>query len=217
MPGDGLVRRGGRPRDVEKMEAVLDAGWALFLKHGVQAASIEAIAAQAGVSKVTLYKYYADKDALFSAAVQREMGRIEKSQSVSATRSADGAPLSETLRAFGVGLMLFLCDGPAVDFYSTLAGELRRKPALARAFYEQGPGKTRANLTAILAAAAARGELATGDAEEAAEHFFGLLQGFSNFQLALGIGVQRIRQTIEHRVERAVSTFLRAYGTTPAT
>ena len=67
----------GRRPDQEKADAVLDHGWALFLKHGVQAVSMERIAASAGVSKVTAYRHFSDKHALFRAAMQKEMARLE--------------------------------------------------------------------------------------------------------------------------------------------
>ncbi len=137
---------------------------------------METIAARAGVSKVTLYRHFRDKGALFEAGVRREVERIEAAQAPSGSGADD---LRATLRAFGLGLMGFLVSDPAVDFYTALAGELRRHEALARIFYDAGPGRTRGALAALLQAAADRGELEIADAEEAAEHIFGLWQGFS--------------------------------------
>ena len=51
----------------DKREAVLSAGRVLLLKQGFRATSMEAIAAEAGIAKATLYKYYGDKDAVFVA------------------------------------------------------------------------------------------------------------------------------------------------------
>ena len=53
----------------DKREAVLNAGRTLLLKQGFRATSMEAIAAEAGIAKATLYKYYGDKDAVFAALV----------------------------------------------------------------------------------------------------------------------------------------------------
>ena len=50
-----------------KREAILAAAQALFLKHGLRGTSMEAIARQAGVAKPTLYAYFPDKAAIFSA------------------------------------------------------------------------------------------------------------------------------------------------------
>jgi len=51
----------------DKREAVLNAGRTLLLKQGFRATTMEAIAAEAGIAKATLYKYYGDKDAVFVA------------------------------------------------------------------------------------------------------------------------------------------------------
>jgi AcrR family transcriptional regulator len=51
----------------DKRAAVLEAGRVLLLKQGFRATTMEAIAAEAGIAKGTLYKYYGDKDAVFVA------------------------------------------------------------------------------------------------------------------------------------------------------
>jgi TetR/AcrR family transcriptional repressor of mexJK operon len=196
---------------MDKGMAILDAGWELFLERGVEATPIEAIAAKAGVSKVTLYTHYSDKTALFRAAVEREMERIEAAQQ---RPVGDGriATIAEQLRLFGLGIMTFLTSKPAIDFYSVVAGELRRHDELARAFYALGPGRTRHNLAGVIAAATARGELVAVDPEHAADELFGMWQGFTNFQMSLGIEIDAVRQGLPRRVERAVALFLRLYG-----
>ena len=204
------ARPPGRPRDLDKGLAVLDAGWALFLERGVDATSIGAIAAQAGVSKVTLYSHYPDKAALFEAAILREMERIEQAQQPPADGPA--LPVAEALRQFGMGLLLFLTSKPAIDFYSVIAGELRRHDALARAFHTLGPGRTRANLAALLDAAARAGELAPLDPMQAADELFGLWQGFTNFDLLLGIDADAVRADLPRRVDRGVAVFMRCYA-----
>lgn len=201
--------RAGRPKDQEKGEAILDAGWALFLERGVGAVSIEAIAARAGVSKMTVYGHFTDKHALFEAAVAREMRGIEAAQDRDGEANADRS-IVERLRAFGIGLMTFLASQPAVDFYNVLSGELRRHPELARRFYDAGPGRTIANLTAMLASASDR--LAISDPEEAAEALFGLWQGVSNYQVSLGVETGHNAASVIERVERGIGLFMRAYG-----
>lgn len=204
------MRPAGRPRDPDKALAILDAGWALFLERGVETTSIEAIAAKAGVSKVTLYSHYPDRATLFEAAVRREMERIEAVQRLPDTGSP--VPIAEQLCVFGNGIMAFLTSKPAIDFYSVVAGELRRHDALARAFYDLGPGRTRANLAALIDAGMRRGELGKLEPYQAADDLFGLWQGFTHFQCALNIEVDAIRSDLLSRVKRGVGVFIRAYG-----
>lgn len=202
----------GRPADPRKQESIVEAGWTMFLEKGVEAVSLEAIAEKAGVSKATLYKHFSDKPALFEAGVLREMERIEAAQKLERGEPVPTGDLASSLREFGLGIMGFLFSGPAVAFYQALAGELSRHPDLARRFYAMGPGRTRANLTHLLAAAAERGDVAIDDPAEAAEHLFGLWQGFSNFQLSLGVEGKKIHRELPARVDRAVAVFMRAYA-----
>jgi TetR/AcrR family transcriptional repressor of mexJK operon len=200
----------GRPRDPEKRAAIIDAGWSAFLAEGVRGASLEAIARSAKVSRVTLYSHFADKEALFEAAIRREMDRIERTQQP----FPPDMSLRDGLIAFGQGLMGYLTSPDAVSFYSVLAGELRRHATLAKAFFDLGPGVTLRNLSKIIATADAKGELRVSDPAEAAEHLIGLWQGLSNFKLALGIEVEVMKASTPRRVERAVDTFLAVYAPT---
>ena len=213
MKRPSAARLAGRPRDLDKVRAILDAAWLLFLERGFEATSIEAIAAAAKVSKVTLYTHYPDRVALFEASVRREMERIEQAQGFH--RQDMDRPFVEQLCAFGIGIMRFLASKPAIDFYSVVAGELRRHEDLARAFYDLGPGRTRANLAALLDAGVRGKELKKLDPHLAAEELFGLWQGFTNFQFSLGIDIGTIRADLNARVDRGVRLFMLAYGAKP--
>jgi TetR/AcrR family transcriptional repressor of mexJK operon len=202
-------RRGpGRPKDQAKGGAILDAAWELFLERGVGAVSIEAIAARAGVSKMTVYKHYTDKHALFEEAVLREMRAIETAQIVEAADAGE-PDLEQRLRAFGMGIMSFLATDFAIDFYNVLSGELGRHPELALTFWNAGPGRTIANLTAIIASAS--DQLAIDDPARAAEALFGFWQGASNYQLALRVDVDEFRNTLAERVDYGIAVFMRAF------
>jgi TetR/AcrR family transcriptional regulator len=52
-------------------QAILDAAESLFARTGYAAASIKQIAAAAGVNSALLYYYFADKDALYRAVLER--------------------------------------------------------------------------------------------------------------------------------------------------
>jgi len=204
------VRRVGRPVDVEKLAALVDASWDLFLERGVEAVTLESIAAKAGVSKATLYKHFADKTALFQAGVLRAMEQIEASQQTRGGPQPES--LRELLQLFGEGIMGFNFSDPAIAFYTSLAGDLSRHPDLARRFYETGPGRTKTNLARVLEHAAAAKQLDVTDPNEAAEHLFGLWQGFANFQLSLAGSPEHLRAHLSQRVSRAIDVFLLAYA-----
>lgn len=60
---------------------MLDAAIAVFSEHGYSDSSMDAIAAQAEISKPMLYLYYGSKDELFSACIARESGRFMEAMS----------------------------------------------------------------------------------------------------------------------------------------
>ena len=60
----------GRPKDLEKRAAILEAAKRLFTTQGFDGTSMDAIAAAAGVSKLTVYSHFQDKERLFTAAVE---------------------------------------------------------------------------------------------------------------------------------------------------
>ena len=60
----------GRPKDLAKGAAILEAAKRMFTLHGYERVSMDQIAAEAGVSKLTVYSHFGDKDALFAAAVK---------------------------------------------------------------------------------------------------------------------------------------------------
>jgi TetR/AcrR family transcriptional repressor of mexJK operon len=209
-PSNHVPRPIGRPRDPAKVEAIVTAGWRLFLAHGVEPVTVDTIASEAGVSKATVYAHFPDKHALFREGVRREMAKIEAAQRIGDS-ALEHATLRDVLIAFGTGLMNFLTSPKAVDFYSSLSGELRRDPDLARMFYDAGPGRTLANLSAILASPLVSG-LAITDPDAAADMLLGMWQGVTNYQLMLGINAQAITEGIPRRVASGVDRFLKAYS-----
>ena len=59
----------GRPKDMAKRQAILEAAKILFLSNGYANTSMDAVALEAGVSKLTVYSHFTDKETLFTAAV----------------------------------------------------------------------------------------------------------------------------------------------------
>ena len=55
--------------------AVLDAAYSLFCRQGVQRSSVDQVARGAGVSRITVYRRFASKDALVEHVVRREFRR----------------------------------------------------------------------------------------------------------------------------------------------
>lgn len=59
----------------ETAERILDVALTLFLEFGYRRTTMETVARRLGVSRVTVYRYHADKAALFQAVMLREVQR----------------------------------------------------------------------------------------------------------------------------------------------
>jgi AcrR family transcriptional regulator len=71
IPESQPERRGvGRPRSAKSHQAILDATLEVVAEEGIQGASIEAIAARAGVGKTTIYRRWSSKEELILDAVR---------------------------------------------------------------------------------------------------------------------------------------------------
>lgn len=72
------VRRTRRVRmtGAERREQLLDIGRTVFAEKGFEAASVEEIAAKAGVSKPVVYEHFGGKEGLYAVVVDREMRQL---------------------------------------------------------------------------------------------------------------------------------------------
>jgi AcrR family transcriptional regulator len=122
-------RKEARPQEL------LDAALALFAEKGFAATRAEEVAQRAGVSKGTLYLYYASKEELFKAVVRQNLsGLIAEGQEVAAQYEGPSADLlSELLHVWWerVG-----CT-PAASIHKIMLAEVRNFPELAQFYSDE--------------------------------------------------------------------------------
>jgi TetR/AcrR family transcriptional repressor of mexJK operon len=204
------ARMPGRPKDLEKRAAIVDAAQALFSERGVEGVSIEAIAAASGVSKVTVYSHFPDKAAIFKTMILRETDRL--GCLISETTAPNGT-IEERLNQFGLPLLKMLSEPYHVALERTLAIEAQRNREIGQLFYKAGPGKTLELLTDLLIDARARGEVDFEDPLTAARDLiafwfgYGLLERKYLSEPDCGKADQPCNQ-----IEHGTSVFLRAYS-----
>lgn len=201
-------RRSGRPADRAKHDAILDAAAQAFFEHGYAGASIEGIAAAAGVSKVTVYNHFADKSALFTAAVERECSAVRSLLLL----QEDGGSIRTRLISFGHAVHAFLGQPKIVRFDRRIAAEAERDPELGRMFLDAGPRRMLGALADLLRRGVASGELEVEDAQLAAELLVGMMKGVADLERRFGGEVEP--SVLVARVEAAVDLFLCGFGTT---
>lgn len=200
------VSRRGRQPDLAKREAILDAATSLFFEQGYSGAGIEAIATKAGVSKVTVYGHFGTKEALFTAAVERECEKIR----CTLLFDEGQAPLKERLAAFGHAMIAFLSRPEMIRFEQRIAAETEQHPGLGACFLEAGPHRMLKALAGLLERARARGELGAIDPMLAAEQFASMVKGMADIDRRFGRPIDRA--ATNRRIDAAVTLFLKGYG-----
>lgn len=201
--------RAGRPKDAAKRTAILEAARDLFFEGGVEATTIEDVAARAGVSKVTVYGHFGDKLNLFEATVRHVTAFME--QGLLGARPK-GETLPECLHALGMPLLRFLTTPELIAFDRALSGESLRHPELARRFFHAGPGYCRDRLADMIAAGHQRGEVNVPDPVQAAEDLMGLWYGALHKKLALSQIPTPSLAELDAHLHRTIRLFMRAYA-----
>jgi AcrR family transcriptional regulator len=117
-------------RLTEKAEQILKGALPEFLKHGYAGTSMDRVAQSAGVSKQTLYSYFADKEGLFTALV--EQVACHKFRSVW-SEPLEGEP-REVLQALGERIIKEGSDKEHLRFMRLIMAESENHPNLAQLF-----------------------------------------------------------------------------------
>jgi TetR/AcrR family transcriptional repressor of mexJK operon len=202
-------RSRGRPKDPGKRDAILEAAKALFSERGFSDTSMDAIAARAGVSKLTLYSHFGGKAELFQEAVRQKCSEYAPPELFDPhTR----LPLRTRLLDIGKRFIDLVGSDEAIDLYRMMADDARRSGQLGRLFYAVGPQQTLDRFAHLLAAADTAGELRVADPEHAAAHFFCLLKGVHHLRALVGAKSMPGAAQQRRHVEEVVDLFLRAFA-----
>jgi TetR/AcrR family transcriptional regulator, mexJK operon transcriptional repressor len=194
-----------------KGEAIAQAALRLFLRDGYERTSVDAIAAEAGVSKRTIYNRYTDKENLFRSVLQdmfTEMMAVFRR--IADAHLTDVTDVEASLTAFLRETVVTLTM--AVDriaLMRLILTEAPYFPALLR--QERGSEGMHATLARALGRLAEEGKLTISDPDEASEHLFALTLGRANERSMFG-GGKLSDAEIDRIVTGGVRVFLCAYG-----
>jgi AcrR family transcriptional regulator len=158
--------------DSSKRRQILDGARKVFMDLGFDGASMGEIARAAGVSKGTLYVYFADKCGLFETIVEEE--KIE--QSKSAFNFDPDRNVDTTLPEFGRAYISMLCRPGGGSAIRTVMAIAERMPEVGSRFYTNVIAMTVDRFAAYLEARARLGELVVDDYQLAAWQFMQMCQ-----------------------------------------
>ena len=198
----------GRPKDLGKGSAILEAARRLFTSLGFDGASMDQIAAEAGVSKLTVYSHYGDKETLFAAVVK---SYCDQQLPDALFQAQPDLPLRERLLRVARAFFAMISAPEAVAGHRILCSPRMADSPLPRMFWEAGPQRVQDSFAELLRRRVDAGELEIDDVPRAAAQFFTLLKGEPHARMVFGCCVMR-RQDAERHLEAAVDLFLRAYA-----
>lgn len=206
-----IKRRGpGRPRDLGKREAILDAAYDLFADRGIAATTMDSVAERAGVSKLTVYANFPDKPALLAAVFDR---RIKTMRVPDLPAGSDLNLSLERLAEFGELIVSILTRPETVRVTRLIAAESIEQPRLAAVFYAAGRGEMLKRVAVFLKGLTEQEVLAIDDPELAADQLIGAWVGMTALRQSLGVAGPPSSNAIAKRVRYAIDTLVRARST----
>ena len=158
-------------QSARKRRAILDAATELFLAEGYAGASMDAIAALAGVSKPTVYKHFADKQSLFAQIVGDTIDKYTEPFHEAVANLRDRGDVREHLCDLARLLLDAVMQPQLLQLRRVVIGEASRLPDLGRGYEQRGPDRAISALTTAFERLAEKRTLHIDDPSLAAAHF----------------------------------------------
>lgn len=202
-----VYRSPGRPtRDQaeQRNRELLDKALDLFLEHGFERTTIEAITAAVGMAKRTVYARYGDKLTLFKAALHRAIQ--EWIVPVERLRAAESADLEDTLQQIGRILVANVLTPEGLRLMRITNAESIRMPEIAEYTVREGTEPTAAFLADLFRRRLTGSGPDAQEARDAAQAFLNLVVGGPASTMAWGAKLDAAE--IERTTRYSVCLFL---------
>lgn len=191
------------PLQRRKRSAILDGAKTVFLSQGFVLATMDDVAAAAGVGKQTVYRHFKSKEALFVGLVNSMCAQVGGFLASVQDEQSDGSPEVE-LRELGWVLAQSLIEPDKLRLYRAIVAEAERFPELGQVFYENGAKVVRAVAAKIL-----RKRFDESTAAMRAATFVQLVLGDAYLELTIGLTVPDVEARFALQIDEAVAAALR--------
>lgn len=195
---------------LNRERAILDAALKVFAAQGYTGASMDAVAAEAGVTKPTLYSYFPSKESLFQAMM---LGKRDVMLDVFEHPSGD---MVADLLVFAWAYADTVMRPEMLALARLIIGEVQRFPEIGRAYQASGPDHLLRGIMRYLDSQRRAGRLAFDDAELAAQDLWGLILSAPRTQALYMPEALPDRATLHRYITNGLRVFLKAYSTAPA-
>ena len=201
----------GRPKDMEKRAAILVAAKALFIRNAFAGTSMDAIAADAGVSKLTVYSHFGDKDNLFREVIRSRIQDLLPEETYLFDARVD---IRDTLLRVALTHAHVDCNPETVGTFRAILSDCRQgNPRYGRLIWEEGSTRTHGLMERLLTQAVDAGQLEIEDVPRACVQFLTLIKGNLMMRQMFGCAdcPESYAEEIESTARAGVTMFLRAY------
>jgi TetR/AcrR family transcriptional repressor of mexJK operon len=201
----------GRPKDMEKRAAILAAAKALFIRNAFAGTSMDAVAADAGVSKLTVYSHFGDKDNLFREVIR---SRVQDLLPEDIYEYDAHIKFEEILQRIANAHMRVDCEKDSVGTFRAILSDCRQgNPRYGKLVWEEGPARTHRLMEKLLQSAVDDGILEIACVKTASVQFISLIKGDLMLRRLCACDECPVTAAaeIESMALAGVATFLRAY------
>jgi TetR/AcrR family transcriptional repressor of mexJK operon len=200
---------------IDKRQAIVDAAFTVFARHGYAQTGVREIAEEAGVAKPTVYNHLTDKENLFRHALISASEAVLAENLAVVDRLRDPGPdLRSALEDVGHRLIRACCDERSRSLRWLTYAQVARFPDLIEEVHSRTADQLSEALGDQLARLALSGRLRPLEPTGAAEQLLALLTGPMESRSRLGTRKVTAAQMRAVALS-AVDTFLRAYGPEP--
>jgi TetR/AcrR family transcriptional repressor of mexJK operon len=197
-------------RAARKRQAIIQAARSAFIRKGFDA-GIDTIAADAGVSKVTVYNHYGNKETLFMAVIGDALEEaLADAISGTAQRLQDSDDLRDALKWTARAWVDSMTRPDMLALRHLVATEVRRFPELGAAWRRHGPDRARPALAAAFERLIAAGRLIMPDVDTAVLQLYALVLYPHLVHSAYGTALDQ--HTTERLIDSGVDMFLSFYA-----
>jgi TetR/AcrR family transcriptional repressor of mexJK operon len=209
MKKDQNLPKRGRPVDENKRAQILDVATKHFMIKGFHATSMDDIASDAGMSKLTLYRRFPDKNALFRAVVER---KCQATLPLDLYERVKAHTPKEAIHAICHAFFELIMSEDAINLYRMMMSEAAQSPDMTKMFYDAGPQRVKKMLDEMLTDFKAKGLLKGHDILHARHTLLSLFIG-SEFHMKalLNIGKKPSRKELDKHVNENSNFFIRAF------
>ncbi|WP_206112686.1 TetR/AcrR family transcriptional regulator [Rhizobium laguerreae] len=192
-----------------RQNAVLEQALQLLVDGGEKALTTSGVARAANCSKESLYKWFGDRDGLLSAMIAYQASKVRTFERNGERLTA--ASLHDHVAIFARDLLEVLAGDVSLALNRLAIGQSNRDGSkLGKLLLERGRRQIDRRAMALIDAGKRAGLLRFADADEAYHTLYGLV--VSDLHVRMLLGEPGLKDTAR-QAERAVTAFLRLYGT----